>query len=397
MHRLLFSLFLIFVSATAYSQKAFKPVKAALKAKNYKEVLNLVGKLRQDSLYKADYQLCLYGIEAQKGLNDAENMKLYLKQNYDTVAFFSTTYAIVEEAVRLDSIEKELEMTAGRKPKQRNYVIALLRKYFPNVNVAARFFYKRRKFEEAMHFVRPCLDLPHTELGEAACLPTSLDTVNAVLYTISAYNAEKYDDVHRYEDLALSDSVARAGLYECFVYSAEALRDTTAYHSWLNTGWKTYPDKPVFFNRLIDYYVEHNDFTQVLITARKQLEVEPENVPAMLAKCLAHLNMMNFDQCIDEGLDLLKVDSANVEVNYYIGASYAAKALSIELPVNATKTNSRAVYQQQKGYFAQAEPYLERYRKLAPEAKDRWAPLLYKVYLGLNRGAKFSEIEKLLQ
>lgn len=93
---------------------------------------------------------------------------------------------------------------------------------------------------------------------------------------------------------------------------------------------------------------------------------------------------------------MLQVDSANVEANYYIGASYAAKALQLKLPDNALKSDYKKAHEQQKSYYREAEPYLERYKELAPDSKNRWAPLLYKVYLGLNRGKKFAEIEKLL-
>ena len=101
-----FCLLLIFLPLTVCGQKAFKPIRTALKAKNYKEVINQVNKLREDSTYRHSADLCLYMIEGQKGLNDAENTKLYLKKNYDTVSFFSTTRQIVEEAVKVDSIQR---------------------------------------------------------------------------------------------------------------------------------------------------------------------------------------------------------------------------------------------------------------------------------------------------
>ena len=44
-----------------------------------------------------------------------------------------------------------------------------------------------------------------------------------------------------------------------------------------------------------------------------------------------------------------------------------------------------------------AETHLEIYRKARPESAARWAPLLYKVYLNLNRGTKFAEIERILR
>ena len=103
-----FLLLSVFMCLTCMAQKAFKPVTTALKAKNYKEALQQIGMLRKDSLYRENTKLCVYAIEAQRGLNDAENMKLYLKQNYDTLSFFSTTYEIVREAIRLDSIEKKM-------------------------------------------------------------------------------------------------------------------------------------------------------------------------------------------------------------------------------------------------------------------------------------------------
>lgn len=40
---------------------------------------------------------------------------------------------------------------------------------------------------------------------------------------------------------------------------------------------------------------------------------------------------------------------------------------------------------------------MERYRALAPNQKDKWAPALYNIYLNLNMGKKFEEITKILQ
>ena len=91
------------------AQKAFKPVTNALKAKNYKEAIQQINKLRADSTYRNNLKLCLYSIEANRGLNNAENTKIYLKKSYDTIAFFSTTNEIISEAIQLNLLERELE------------------------------------------------------------------------------------------------------------------------------------------------------------------------------------------------------------------------------------------------------------------------------------------------
>lgn len=72
--------FLLLLMLPCSAQKAFKPVTNALKAKNYKEAIQQINKLRADSTYRNNLKLCLYSIEANRGLNNAENTKIYLKK-----------------------------------------------------------------------------------------------------------------------------------------------------------------------------------------------------------------------------------------------------------------------------------------------------------------------------
>ena len=67
------------------------------------------------------------------------------------------------------------------------------------------------------------------------------------------------------------------------------------------------------------------------------------------------------------------------------------------LPDNINSRSYRAAVKQQKQLYASAEPYLERYRQLAPDDSKRWAPLLYKTYFALNKSGKFEEMEKILK
>ena len=46
--------------------------------------------------------------------------------------------------------------------------------------------------------------------------------------------------------------------------------------------------------------------------------------------------------------------------------------------------------------FRQARPCMETVRKLQPDRQDRWASPLYRIYLNLNLGDEFNEIDKLL-
>lgn len=380
------------------AQRAFKPVNTALKAKNYKEAVNQVNKLRQDSLYKNDAQLCLYSMEAYKGLNDGENTKLYLKRSYDTVAFFNTTLQIVQEAARLDSIRRNLEQENKNAPaKWQKTSVSYLQRYFPNLHPGAIFFYQRKKYPEAMSYLRTCIDLPQTETGKAAQLTNRLAVIQSSLYLTAAFNSKNYAEVHRYEQQALEDSASRATVMECLTYTAEAENDTAQYRHWLQEGMAAYPQHTLFFTRLADLYASRRDFTSVLHIAQTQLERDSADVSALAGRCMAQLNLVRLDDCITTGQLLLQADSTNTEAHYYIGAAYVGKAAQVELPLGVSTNKYRKALQQQQSLYRQAETYLEAYRKLAPQAQKRWAPLLYKVYLALNEGDKFAEIEKMLQ
>lgn len=388
--------FLLFFPIIAPAQRAFKPVKSALKEKNYKEAVNKISALRKDTLYLNDPKLCLYSIEANRGLNDAENTKLYLKKNYDTLTFFSTTHQIIKEAVRLDSIERALQESEERKPKQTDYICSLLRQYAPNITAASRFFYKKGKYNEAMSYLRTCLDLPHSPIGKQANLTVKAETSSAALYLMSAFHTKKYSETNRYLQLALSDTSLRKPILEILAYTAEAERDTASYHKWLDMGFHEFPCEPVFFTRLADYHAAKGDAPTVLLLSEELLRHDSSNVSALVAQCMALLNLQRYDDCIVSAHKLLAADSASVEANYFLGASYVAKATSIQLPENAFSRNYKKAKKELDGLYKQAMPYLERYREQAPKQTKRWAPLLYKVYLALNEGKKFAEIEKLL-
>ena len=47
--------------------------------------------------------------------------------------------------------------------------------------------------------------------------------------------------------------------------------------------------------------------------------------------------------------------------------------------------------------YKAALPYLRRFRELAPNEREKWALPLYTIYLNLNMGEEFDEIDKLLR
>ena len=86
-----------------------------------------------------------------------------------------------------------------------------------------------------------------------------------------------------------------------------------------------------------------------------------------------------------------------VETYFNIGACYCNLAKDVDIPGNINSTTYRQAKDKLKKYYQNAQTYLEKYRLIMPEEKEKWAPLLYRVYLNLNLGKQFEEVDQILQ
>ena len=107
-------------------------------------------------------------------------------------------------------------------------------------------------------------------------------------------------------------------------------------------------------------------------------------------------NILMYDKSYDAALKygkkvLLQNDSLSAP-NYNIGYIYYLRAQ--EALADKDKSVRQRMKEAQKQY-KKSLPYMERYRALEPEDIQRWRPILYEIYLNLNMGDKFREINSL--
>ena len=101
--------------------------------------------------------------------------------------------------------------------------------------------------------------------------------------------------------------------------------------------------------------------------------------------------MNRYNECIDVSKLLIEKDPKQAHAYFNIATAYLNQALDIE------KKNEPRLYKKQlTDLYSAARPYMEKYRTLAPSDKQRWAPALYRIYLNLNLGKQFDEIDKLM-
>jgi tetratricopeptide (TPR) repeat protein len=116
------------------------------------------------------------------------------------------------------------------------------------------------------------------------------------------------------------------------------------------------------------------------------------------AKSNLYLNTKRYDECIAICDKLLEEPDPIADAYYNIGLAYFNKAIEIEkLMMGNTYTRSkrRSFQEQKEKLYRQSLGYLETFRSIAPEKQKQWAVPLYTIYLNLNMGKEFEEIEKM--
>jgi tetratricopeptide (TPR) repeat protein len=137
----------------------------------------------------------------------------------------------------------------------------------------------------------------------------------------------------------------------------------------------------------MDYYSlkgDHEKALQVVDSALMQCSVCD---PYLYAKATTLFNLKRYDECIALSDSLIARNDTLAEPYYNAGTAYLNKALKLD-PLKEKK-QLRRLYQK-------ARPYMEHYRKLAPDQKEKWGPALYRIYFNLNLGRQFDEIDRLL-
>ena len=399
---ILFSLLLVSLTFSCSHKevhKKLKPLHALLKAKNGGAAVKKVEELSKDSVLAFEPKLFDMGKQAQILVNNVENEKVYLKRPYDTVNFFNSTYGIYDQILKCEKLEQKKLAESGKRMKYHKGNRAIIHRYYPNLCAAGRFFYAKKRYSDVTRFMEMVLDIPTYPIwGENRSVIKTEDYVdNAYLYLRSAYFNKEYANVGRYKELVMADTAYRCQTLELLTLSAMALKDSTSYLNYLRQGLVEYPKSPFFFTRMTDHFTEKKDYRAALVLADSMLNLDKNNVLFLVSKSVALLNLQRNVESIEVSQKILLLDSTLVSPNYYIGAAYCNLANNLKLPININSVAYKQVAFKQKSYYEKALPYMERYRKAVPDEKKRWAPLLYRIYLSLNMGNQFDEIENVLR
>ena len=391
-------MFLMLMSPVAASaqKKEIQTAKDQVKAgKNLDQAAASMKKLLADSANRTNRKIWTIYFDAVRKQYEQGNEKLYLKQKYDTAQLFNYTRQLFEVAFQYDSVETAPDKKGRRDFEFRKGHSDYLAHIRSNLYNGGIWFLNKKKYPDAYKFFDcyiECASQPMFKQRNYGEKDKHLPT--AAYYAV--YSGYKMKDPkatlhHSYE--ALKDTVHYNYMLQYLAETYMLEKDTARYVASLKEGFKRVPTFPYFFPRLVEHYVERNQLDSAMTVVNEALTVVPDSDVYLAAKSNLLLEQGKLQECIEVSKKVIEVNQKLGDPYYNAGICYFN--LAVEQDKNSH--NSRKVKEQVEENYKKALPYLVKYREMEPKEQGKWAFPLYTIYLNLNMGKEFDEIDKVMK
>lgn len=402
----------LFVAFPGFAQK--KEIVAASdlvkQGKNLDKAEQSMTKLLQDSSNREKEKIWNVLFGALQKQYEQGNEKLYLKQKYDTASLFNIASRMFTAMIAYDSIDARPDKNGKVKPKYRKQNATLLNALRPNLYNGGAYFIKKKDYKSAYMFFDQYVDVANQPMFKAYKYVEKDKRMPEAAYW-AVYCGYKLNDTHKvlhHTYLALKDTAHKEPMLQYLAATYQLEGDTARFVSTLAEGFAHYPLSPYFFPHLIDHYSKQTEWAKALSLTDEALKSDSINKLFLLTKSSILLNIGAYDECFvicDSLIRRLSAQGSEVSVDsigdffaiseVYLNAGIAKFNQGVMLDKNVQESKQKR--NRILCFYKEALPYLEQYRKLNPEAKDKWALPLYTIYLNLNMGAKFDEIDKIMK
>ena len=322
------------------------------------------------------------------------NEKLYLKQKYDTAALFNIASRMFTAMTDYDSIDALPDKKGRVKPKMRKQNAAMLNTLRPNLFNGGIYFIGKQNYQQAYALLDQYIsaaDLPMFKSYNYSSKDKHLPEA-AYWAAYCGYKTHDAKKVLHNTYLALKDKDHHESMMQYLVATYMLEKDTARSVEALKEGFRAYPKSNYFYAHLMDYYSGKADWKKATELTNEALKADSANLTVWLAQSTLLINTGDYEHSFLIADSLVKRDSTMAEA--WLNAGLAKYNLGVNLDKNSQTLKQKR--QQTLRYYKEALPYLEQYRKLEPQNTDKWALPLYTIYLNLNMGKQFDEIDKIL-
>lgn len=385
------------LACAAWPQKAVRKIRTAVKAGNLEEAMKQIAACESDSLLADEYKVYEWGVRVQQRMNEQENEKIYLGQICDTARFFSSVKGIFNYSVK--AYEKGIAQGMKAVPLHEK-TCARLWMYYPNLGVACHYYYKKGDYAQACDYLDTYIQTAQSPLFSNAPKPL-LDELHlptmAFFRLKSNYELGQYAKVIQDASLAMHDSLHHGSTLRYLSLASLREGKMEEYVAYLYRGLREAPGASFFYSQLSDYYQRSDQLGRALLLTDSLLQVRPGTSLYLFGKSYLLMKLKRYAESIRVSEDLLGHDDEWVEAYYNVGVCYCNMAAEALRRKPADVEQYKAFSRQVHDYYEAARPYLEHYREAYPDRVRKWGPLLYRVYLNLNMGDAFDEVDSLLK
>ena len=335
----------------------------------------------------------LFDVLNKKYLNG--NEALYLKRPCDTTLFYNNIAEMFKVAIGFDSIQVKANKPQKEINKSREKYANMLLSTRANLFNGGVFFIRKKDYNNGFDLLSLYITTAQHAIFSSYNLPQKDKYLPEAAYwtVFCGYKTQDANKALCYASLALTDSTHHANTLQYLADTYKMNRDTIRYEQTLKEGFDKYPVSPFFFSRLIAFYASEDNYAEGLNLVERAFAIDSLNRSFRFAKSSILYHLKRYDQSIDICKSLLAEKDTTSGILLNIGLSYFNKAEDLSLKVGNVGKNKSKI----NSLYAKALGYLEEYRKREPQDKDKWAVALYTIYLNLNMGKEFEEIDKLLR
>ena len=395
--RIMLFIVLLSIGCNAFSQK--KEINTARdwvkKGKNLEKAELSMRRLLEDSANQRNTKIWDVLFESLRKQYQVGNEKLYLKHKYDTVSLFNTTSRMFSIMVHYDSIDVLPDKKGRVKMTCRKANAELLNTIRPNLYNGGVFLISKQKYPEAYTMLDQYLATASQPMFKGYDYGEKDKNIPTVSYW-AMYCGYKMNDtakVLRHAPLALQDSLHHEMAMQYLSETYMLMRDTSNYVRTLKKGFEQYPRTTFFYSHLVDFYSRNRQWEKALDLTNRALDANKTQKMYHITKSSLLLNLGKYKEGFDICDSLLQVGDSLPEAYLNAGLAKFNAGVTIEklsVKSNRPKKDILKLYQE-------ALPYLQTYRKLCPEKLDVWGLPLYTIYLSLNMGKEFDEIDRLIK
>lgn len=350
-------------------------------------------KLLADSANRQNMKIWTVLSDAVRMQYEQGNEQLYLKQSYDTAKLFLTCKRMFQTFEAMDSVDAAPDGKGNVRIRYRKRNAEYLKPLRRNLYNGGVYFISKQNFGDAYDMLDCYLDCAVQPLFSHYKYGTDSSYALSASY-LATYCGVRLGDTARalkHSSKALQYKPGREKTLQYLANIYQEKKDAAAYFETLKTGFGEYPTSEYFFTRLVDYYNSANMADSSLLVVDRALRADSTNLLFLYGKSNIMLNTGKYKECITLCDQIIARNDSVADAYYNAGVAY------INLAFDAEKSGGKKGRALMAKYYKSALPYMERYRQLAPEQKDKWAAALYNIYLNLNMGKEFEKITNVLQ